>query len=168
MYKSVNSKKPFIVNPNDEKDPWNKFSSYLYLYTNDSISEERDLIAMDATMQLKKKGIKNIEFKNDMAIWVLSNEMDDEATKTACDDLFQSSVFKFNKNNFEKSAQKYIYLYLEKYRLAESLKASKEMEKNNNIELYGSSGLVSFGSILAIASILILYSIRQILKDKKD
>ena len=103
-----------------------------------------------------------------MAIWVLSNEMDDEATKTACDDLFQSSVFKFNKNNFEKSAQKYIYLYLEKYRLAESLKASKEMEKNNNIELYGSSGLVSFGSILAIASILILYSIRQILKDKKD
>ena len=168
MYKSVNGKKPFIVNPNDEKDPWNKFSSYLYLYTNDSISEERDLIAMDATMQLKKKGIKNIEFKNDMAIWVLSNEMDDEATKTACDDLFQSSVFKFNKNNFEKSAQKYIYLYIEKYRLAESLKASDEMEKYNNIELYGSSGLVSFGSILAIASILILYSIRQILKDKKD
>jgi hypothetical protein len=56
---------------------------------------------------------------------------------------------------------------MEKYRLAEDLKAQEEMEKADNIELYGSSGLASFGIILAIASILILYSIRQILKDKK-
>ncbi|MEY3075172.1 MAG: hypothetical protein RJB25_812, partial [Bacteroidota bacterium] len=59
-------------------------------------------------------------------------------------------------------------LYVEKYRLAESLKAEEEAEKAENVELYGSSGLASFGLILGIASILILYSIRQILKDKKD
>jgi hypothetical protein len=42
------------------------------------------------------------------------------------------------------------------------------MEKEENVEFYSSSGLASFGSILAIASILILYSIRQIIKDKKE
>jgi hypothetical protein len=51
--------------------------------------------------------------------------------------------------------------------LAEQLKAQEESEKTDNIELYGSSGLASFGIILAIASILILYSIRQILKDRQ-
>jgi hypothetical protein len=61
-----------------------------------------------------------------------------------------------------------LQLYVEKYRLAETLKAEEEAEKAENVELYGSSGLASFGLILGIASILILYSIRQILKDKKD
>jgi hypothetical protein len=93
--------------------------------------------------------------------------MDDQANEICLNDLFRSKTFKFNEKNFTEKVNKYIYLYMEKYRLAEDLKAQEEMEKADNIELYGSSGLASFGIILAIASILILYSIRQILKDKK-
>jgi hypothetical protein len=168
MYKGVNGKKPFIVNPEKENDPWGYFESYLYVYANDSISENRDEIAFDVSKQLKKKGIKDIDNKNRMVLWVLRNEMDDEATETACSDLFHSNTFKVNNKNFITQVNKYVDLYIEKYRLAESLKAQEAREKEANVELYGSSGLVSFGSILAIASILILYSIRQILKDKKD
>lgn len=167
MYKSVNGKKPFIVNPDDDKDPWNYFSSYLNTYSNDTLSEQRDLLATDAAKQLKKKGVKKPEFRNNLALWVLRNEMDDQANEICLNDLFSSKTFKFNEKNFTEKVNKYIYLYMEKYRLAEDLKAQEEMEKAVNIELYGSSGLASFGIILAIASILILYSIRQILKDKK-
>jgi hypothetical protein len=103
-----------------------------------------------------------------MVLWVLRNEMDDEANEIACADLFESKAFKFNEKNFLERVNKYLQLYVEKYRLAESLKAEEEAEKAENVELYGSSGLASFGLILGIASILILYSIRQILKDKKD
>lgn len=168
MYKNVNGKKPFIVNPENEKDPWAHFESYLYVYANDSISENRDEIAFDVSKQLKKKGIKDIDNKNRMILWVLRNEMDDDATEIACSDLFLANTFKVNNKNFITQVNKYIDLYVEKYRLAESLKEQETLEKEENIELYGSSGLVSFGTILAIASILILYSIRQILKDKKD
>jgi hypothetical protein len=168
MYKNVNGKKPFIVNPENEKDPWGHFESYLYVYVNDSISENRDEIAFDVAKQLKKKGIKDNDNKNRMVLWVLRNEMDDDATEIACSDLFQSNTFKVNNKNFITQVNKYIDLYLEKYRLAERLKEQEALEKEENVELYGSSGLVSFGTILAIASILILYSIRQILKDKKD
>jgi transcriptional regulator with GAF, ATPase, and Fis domain len=168
MYKNVNGKKPFIVNPENEKDPWGHFESYLYVYANDSISENRDEIAFDVSKQLKKKGIKDMDNKNRMVLWVLRNEMDDEATETACSDLFHTNTFKVNNKNFITQVNKYIDLYIEKYRLAESLKEQETQEKEENVELYGSSGLVSFGTILAIASILILYSIRQILKDKKD
>lgn len=168
MYKNVNGKKPFIVNPENEKDPWGHFERYLYVYANDTISENRDEIAFDVSKQLKKKKIKDIDIKNRMVIWVLKNEMDDEATEIACSDLFHTNTFKVNNKNFLEKVNKYIDLYLEKYRLAERLKEQEAIEKEENVELYGSSGLVSFGTILAIASILILYSIRQILKDKKD
>lgn len=168
MYKAVNGKKPFIVNPEEAKDPWSYFSNYLTTYANDSLSEQRDLLAIDATKQLKKKGVKKFELKNNMALWVLRNEMDDEANEICLNDLFSAKTVKFNEKNFGEKVDKYIYLYLEKYRLAESIKADEERAKEENVELYGSSGLASFGSILAIASILILYSIRQILKDKKD
>jgi hypothetical protein len=167
MYKSVNGKKPFIVNPDNDKDPWNYFSSYLNVYSNDTLSEQRDLLATDAAKQLKKKGVKKPEFRNNLALWVLRNEMDDEANEICLSDLFSAKTVKFNEKNFGEKVDKYIYLYLEKYRLAEDLKAQEELEKADNIELYGSSGLASFGVILAIASILILYSIRQILKDKQ-
>jgi hypothetical protein len=167
MYKSVNGKKPFVVNPDNDKDPWNFFSGYLNVYSNDSLSEQRDVLATDAAKQLKKKGVKNPEFRNDLARWVLRNEMDDAATEICLNDLFSSKTFKFNEKNFTEKVNKYIYLYIEKYRLAEQLKAQEESEKADNIELYGSSGLASFGIILAIASILILYSIRQILKDRQ-
>lgn len=168
IYKQVNGKKPFIVNPDAEKDPWQNFSSYLYVYAGDSISEQRDLIAIDAAKQLKKKGIKKPEYRNNIALWILRNEMDDQANQTCFEDLFSSKTVKFNEKNFIEKVDKYILLYLEKYRLAEDLKAQEEADKEERIELYGSSGLVSFGTILAVASILILYSIRQILKDKKE
>jgi hypothetical protein len=170
MYKSVNGKKPFVVNPDAEKDPWQNFSRYLYTYSNtaDTISQTRDEIARDIAIKLKKKGIKKPEHRNNLAIWVLQNEMDDDATQIACTDLFESRTFKFNEKNFIERVNKYLVLYIEKYRLAETLKAEEEAAKAENVELYGSSGLASFGLILAIASTLILYSIRQILKDKKD
>lgn len=170
MYNGVNGKKPFVVNPDDEKDPWQHFSRYLYAYSNtsDTISQIRDEIARDVAAKLKKKGIKKPQHRNNMAIWVLQNEMDDDATQIACTDLFESNTFQFNEKNFLQRVNKYILLYIEKYRLAETLKAEDQAEKAENLELYGSSGLASFGLILAIASILILYSIRQILKDKKD
>jgi hypothetical protein len=170
MYKSVNGKKPFVVNPDSEKDPWTYFSGYLYAYSDDSdtISETRDEIAIDAAKKLNAKRIKKPEYRNNMVLWVLRNEMDDEANEIACADLFESKAFKFNEKNFLERVNKYLQLYVEKYRLAESLKAEEDAEKAENVELYGSSGLASFGLILGIASILILYSIRQILKDKKD
>jgi len=168
IYKNVNGKKPFIVNPDDQKDAWGWFYSYLNLYTSDSINIERDQIAIDATNKLKNKGIKKIEYKNGFAYWVLSNEMDDEATKVACEDLFQNSILKFNEKNYRERVGKYLNLYIQKYHLAESLKQEEDLAKEENVELFGSTGIVSFGAILAIASILILYSIRQILKDKKD
>lgn len=168
IYQKVNGKKPFIIDPDNDKDPWQHLSSYLYTYSGDSLSEQRDKIAIDAATKLKLKGIKKPEYRNQIALWVLGSEMDDEANETCFNDLFTSKTVRFNEKNFQEKVYKYLNLYVEKYRLAEEIKAQEEFEKEERVELYGSSGLVSFGTILAIASILILYSIRQILKDKKD
>lgn len=168
IYQKVNGKKPFIIDPDNDKDPWQHLSSYLYTYSGDSLSEQRDKIAIDAATKLKLKGIKKPEYRNQIALWVLRSEMDDEANETCFNDLFKSKTVRFNEKNFQEKVYKYLNLYVEKYRLAEEIKAQEEFEKEERVELYGSSGLVSFGTILAIASILILYSIRQILKDKKE
>ena len=167
-YENVNGKKPFIVNTDSEEDPWVHFENYLYAYSNDSISENREAILKKVAADIKEIGLKNADDKNRFALWVLSNEMDDEGTEMACNDIFQSSIMKLNDENFMDQINKFIDLYLEKYHLAESLKEEEEFSKKANVEFFGSSGLASFGSILAIASILILYSIRQVLKDKKD
>jgi len=167
-YSGVNGKKPFVVNPDDSKDPYHLLSSYIRVYSNDTLTDKRDELAIDASKKLKTKKIKDLELRNSFALWVLKNEMDDAATEMCLNDLFTKNTFKYNEENFKENVDKYLGLYLEKYRLAEQLKFEEEMEKEENVEFYSSSGLASFGSILAIASILILYSIRQIIKDKKE
>ena len=168
LFNTVTGKKPFVVKPSDSKDPWNYFENYLQVYSQDSITVEREEIAVKVAKQLKVKGIKKDENRHRVILGILKLTHDDEATESACDEFFFSSNFRYNDKNFLKQVNKYFYLFEQKLAVAEELKAEEESEKKSKIELYGSSSILSFGIILAIASILILYSIRQILKDKNS
>ena len=168
VFKTVTGKKPFMINPNDSKDPWNYYVNYLLAYSQDSITELRENTAMDVANQLKKKGIREDKNRHPMITGILSMDIDDEAVASACDEFFFTSTFKYNDKDFLKQVNKYFTLFKQKLAVAEQLKATEEREKEEKIELYGSSGLISFGTILAIASILILYSIRQVLKDRNN
>jgi hypothetical protein len=59
-------------------------------------------------------------------------------------------------------------LYARKVRLAEELLAEEQFEKEMNREHYYELGILSFASVLSIATILLLFSIRGILKEKNQ
>ena len=78
---------------------------------------------------------------------------------------FESDIEYYDKNDLKKSLSRYLRLYADKLTIAELKKSQKEMEKAKSREFSKIAMLICFASIISIATILLLYSIRQLLKD---
>jgi len=63
---------------------------------------------------------------------------------------------------------KYHYLFLEKAQLADQMLEEKQLEKEINRSSYYYEARMAFMAIIMIAAVLILFSIRSIIKNKQN
>jgi hypothetical protein len=169
LYAKVSGHKPVFKIPYAEKDDWVNFSLYLDICREDSISLERFSITDAAVSNLIKKGtVKEVNIKHEMARKVLGSSLTDEDMAAATDAFFLSPDYTYNDKTFAGIFNKYHRLYQNKVSLAEQLLNQEKWEKERNRSTYLSAGILSFAAILSIATILILFSIRNAINAKKD
>ena len=86
--------------------------------------------------------------------------------------MFQEEIAYYDDKGLSKSLRRYLGLYNEKLAIAESEKQMKEFDKTAKRSMSMMYGMYAFVSIVGIATILLLFSIQSILKnkyqDKKD
>jgi hypothetical protein len=153
----------------DEKDDVNQFSRYIDYFRNDSITNARVETVMETLKNIKGKGIiKKAAVKHSIAQKILGSGLIDSDIDAACNDFFSSTDFKYTDKSAIGIFYKYHRLYARKVRLAEELLAEEQFEKEMNREHYYEIGILSFASVLSIATILLLFSIRGILKDRNQ
>lgn len=169
IFKKVNSKEPFFKDPYEEKDHWNEYRNYVDEFRNDSITNERITTVNETIDAIRNKGvIKKNENKHRLARMVLSSPMEDEDIDNSASDFFASSDFKYTDKSVIQIFGKYHRLYYKKVKLAEKLKKEREQEKEQNRLFSRDLAMFSFASILAIATILLLFSIRNLIKERNS
>ena len=169
IFEKIEGHKPRFKALYDEKDDLYQFSQYVDYFRNDSIAHARIESVEETLKKIKGKGIiKTADVKHRIAEKILGSNLKDEDIKTACDDFFSSSEFKYTDKSAVGIFYKYHRLYARKVRLAEQLLADEQFEKEMNREHYYELGILSFASVLSIATILLLFSIRGILKEKNQ
>jgi hypothetical protein len=162
-------RKPRFKEPYGENDDWDQFSAYLRVGRQDSLTEERFTIADKTVSSLKKKvKFKEKDNVHSVARITLSSELNDEDLTKATDEFFASKDFKITETNASDVFGKYHYLFLEKANLADRILEEEQMEKEGNRSMYYFDGRSYFTAIIMIAAILILFSIRQIIKMRSE
>lgn len=168
LYEKVD-RRPRFKNPYGENDDWDQFSSYLRVGREDSLTEERFKIAQEAVLKLKSKAkFKIKDHVHQVAKTNLGSELNDEDLSKANEEFFNNKDFKITEKNAADVYSKYHYLFLEKALLADRLMEEEKLEKEQNRSNYYYEGRSAFMSIIAIAAILILFSIRQIIKNRNN
>jgi hypothetical protein len=169
IFEKVEGHKPRFKELYDEKDDVNQFSRYIDYFRNDSITNARVETVMETLKNIKGKGIiKKAAVKHSIAQKILGSGLIDSDIDAACNDFFSSTDFKYTDKSAIGIFYKYHRLYARKVRLAEELLAEEQFEKEMNREHYYEIGILSFASVLSIATILLLFSIRGILKDRNQ
>lgn len=169
IFEKIEGHKPRFKALYDEKDDLYQFSQYVDYFRNDSITHARIESVQETLKKIKGKGIiKTADVKHRIAEKILGSNLTDQDIKAACDDFFSSSEFKYTDKSAVGIFYKYHRLYARKVRLAEELLADQQFEKEMNREHYYELGILSFASVLSIATILLLFSIRGILKEKNQ
>ena len=169
IYEKIEGHKPRFKEMYDEKDDLNQFSRYVDYFRNDSITSSRVETINQTLKKIKGKGIiKTASFKHSIIEKILESSLSDVDINAACNDFFSSSEFKYTDKSAVGIFYKYHRLYARKVRLAEELLAEEQFEKEMNREHYYELGILSFASVLSIATILLLFSIRGILKEKNQ
>jgi hypothetical protein len=160
-------RKPYLHDPYGENDDWSEFSSYLSIGQGDSLTQERFEIANNALAKLKNKvKFKEKEQAHYVARIVLGSYLSNEDLKKATEEFFASKDYKLTDKNAGEIFGKYMGLFSEKVNLAEGLLAEEKAEKESNRSEYYQEGRYAFVAIILIAAILILFSIRQIIKSR--
>ena len=160
-------RKPYLHDPYGENDDWSEFSSYLSIGQGDSLTQERFEIANNALAKLKNKvKFKEKEQAHYVARIVLGSYLSNEDLKKATEEFFASKDYKLTEKNAGEIFGKYMGLFSEKVNLAEGLLAEEKAEKESNRSEYYQEGRYAFVAIILIAAILILFSIRQIIKSR--
>lgn len=169
LFQLVHGSRPKFKEPHSEGDNWVEFSYYLNIGRLDSLPQERYDITQEAVKKLKAK-VKFKEKEDAHAITriVLGSSLKDEDIKKETLDFFADKDIKMTEKNVLETFNKYHVLYEEKVELAERLLADEKFEKEINRSHYYSRGSNAFMAILGIAAILILFSIRQIIKVKTE
>ena len=160
-------RKPYLHDPYGENDDWSEFSSYLSIGQGDSLTQERFEIANNALAKLKNKvKFKEKEQAHYVARIVLGSYLSNEDLKKATEEFFASKDYKLTEKNAGEIFGKYMGLFSEKVTLADELLAEEKAEKESNRSEYYQEGRYAFVAIILIAAILILFSIRQIIKSR--
>ena len=160
-------RKPYLHDPYGENDDWSEFSSYLSIGQSDSLTQERFEIANNALAKLKNKvKFKEKEQAHYVARIVLGSYLSNEDLKKATEEFFASKDYKLTEKNAGDIFGKYMGLFSEKVTLAEELLAEEKAEKESNRSEYYQEGRYAFVAMILIAAILILFSIRQIIKSR--
>jgi hypothetical protein len=169
IFEKIEGHKPRFKEMYDEKDDLNQFSRYVDYFRNDSITASRIETINENLNKIKGKGIiKTADVKHRLVEKILGSNLTDEDIKAATTDFFSSSEFKYTDKSAVGIFYKYHRLYVRKVKLAEELLANEKFEKEMNREHYYELGILSFASVLSIATILLLFSIRGILKEKNQ
>ena len=167
FFEKIEGHKPRFKQLYDEKDDLNQFSRYIDYFRNDSITNYRVHTVDESLKKIKGKGIiKTVSLKHAIVEKILGSRLTDSDIKAACNDFFSTSEFKYSDKTAVGIFYKYHRLYLRKVKLAEELLAKEKFEKEMNRAHYYELGILSFASVLSIATILLLFSIRGILKEK--
>jgi hypothetical protein len=160
-------RKPYLHDPYGENDDWSEFSYYLSIGQGDSLTQERFEIANNALAKLKNKvKFKEKEQAHYVARIVLGSYLSNEDLKKATEEFFASKDYKLTDKNAGEIFGKYMGLFSEKVNLAEGLLAEEKAEKESNRSEYYQEGRYAFVAIILIAAILIMFSIRQIIKSR--
>jgi|GEM_PF-746011 hypothetical protein len=162
-------RRPKFKNPYGENDDWDQFSAYLRVGREDSLTEERFKITENTVSKLKSKAkFKEKDQVHAVARITLGSDLTDEDLTTATEEFFSSKDFKITDKNAREVYGKYHYLFLEKAQLADQMLEEKQLEKEINRSSYYYEARVAFLAIIMIAAVLILFSIRSIIKNKQN
>jgi hypothetical protein len=145
-----------------------QFLYYLeYLSVND-INDEKISIATELVSSHKKMTNKskltNTEYFNLAEIIFEANLSNEDLSQAVPE--FQEELAFYDKNGLSKSLKRYLRIYQEKVAIAESDKQKREMEKSINKSKSINYAMYAFISIVGIATVLLLFSIQSILKNK--
>jgi hypothetical protein len=99
----------------------------------------------------------------DLAEIVFECNIDVKELRSAVD-AFCEDIEYYDKHDIDKSLNRYLNLFEEKLSLAELRKSEKEMDKASNRSLSLLAMGICFASVISIATILLLYSIQQLLR----
>lgn len=171
IYKLSNGSKISFSNPYEEGDDWSEFSYLLNIGRRDSISEYRFEITKNFITKVKSRfSFKKEEEdpKNQLTRYVLGSNLDDNDIKNLTEEFIENKELKLTSLNLRENFNKYYHLFSDKVELAERLLQDEKWEKEINREKYFENGSIAFLSIIGIATILILFSIRQIIKNKNN
>jgi hypothetical protein len=146
------------------------FSGYLNYIIENSIDESKlntaiELITKHRELNSKNKYDNNEYFE--IAKLILEIELSSEELVDAIHS-FTVDIEYYDNNNLYKSLKTYLKLYKEKIEIAESEKLMRESEKVANRSISITYGMYAFFSIVGIATILLLFSIQNILKQNQD
>lgn len=152
----------------------NQYLNYLQYLAENDIDDEKiaiatNLVASHKTISKKSK-FTNAEYF-DLAKIIFETKLSNEDLKLAMN-MFQEEIAYYDDKGLSKSLRRYLGLYNEKLAIAESEKQMKEFDKTAKRSMSMMYGMYAFVSIVGIATILLLFSIQSILKnkyqDKKD
>jgi hypothetical protein len=122
-------------------------------------------LVKDVLNHLKNSSkIKKKENKHALTRIILSNDLKDYDIENACNDYFKTGVFSFSDKDVVDEFQKYLNLYHQRVAMAEVDLESRNREKEENRDDSMMIALYSFGTIVSIATILLLFSIQSILR----
>jgi len=167
IFMKIEGKQPKFVDAEEEEDNWHVFNPYLGYFDNDTINDERIEFIIKTIGTLKGKKIKDNKVKHSIAAKIMGSSLEDNDIFNACDDFFTSKDILYSEVNVMDVFNKYLRLYKNKVKLAEKLLLEEEAKKEEKKGFYKYFALYSFASILSIATILILFSIRNTIKDKE-
>ena len=139
---------------------------YIEYVNRKNISDEQIDICVSILDQHRKLNSPVFDKKKyfDLAEIIFESGIPTNELKTATNS-FKEDLEYYDKNDLDKSLKRYLNLYEDKLGIAELNKTSKEIKKASNRSYSLLAMGICFASIISIATILLLYSIQQLLKD---
>ena len=144
----------------------NSFLKLLNYVNSKNITDEQITICVDLLDEHRKLSPALFNKKNyfDIAVTLFESGIETAELKNAVNG-FKEDIKYYDQHDLDKSLNRYLKLYEDKLALAEMEKSRKQLKKEAN-RMFSLMAIGScFISIILIATILLLYSIQQLLKD---
>lgn len=143
------------------------FSSFINLFANDSISEERIELVDETINSLQTNGLKKSKDNFKILQKILGSPLEDSDLKVAVNDYFENKLFNKQSKNTANDFNKYHNLFSQKLQMRAveaSINEADRLEKQKNNKEYL---LIALIGIFQIVIILVLFSIQRVVKSKE-